>query len=84
MNRTVRFGYSAYMRFLFALGLAFALDAASQHCAFDFARIIVVRPHLEGDTNVIAGLRVMLLDKDNLPATATGTPFYLFQRNIEP
>lgn len=83
MNLSAPFGYSTYMRYLLLLGLAFALDVAAQHCAFDFARIIVVHPHLEGDTNVIAGLRVMLLDKENLPATSTGTPYYLFQRNTD-
>jgi hypothetical protein len=57
------------------------LALAAQHCAFDFYSIIVVRPHAEGDTALIEGLRIMLLDKDKLPATATGTPFYLFQRN---
>lgn len=72
------------MRKMLLAALLAASGTSAQHCAFDFARIIVVRPHLEGDTNVIAGLRVMLLDKDNLPATATGTPFYLFQRNTEP
>ena len=43
----------------------------------------MVRPHAAGDTNVIDGLRIVLLDKDNLPATTTGTPFYLFHRNTE-
>ncbi len=43
----------------------------------------MVRPHAAGDTNVIDGLRIVLLDKDNLPATTTGTPFDLFHRNIE-
>ena len=43
----------------------------------------MVRPHAEGDTALIEGLRIMLLDKDNLPATSTGTPFYLFQRNTD-
>lgn len=59
------------------------LALAAQHCSFDFANIIVVRPHAEGDTALIEGLRIMLLDKDNLPATSTGTPFYLFQRNTD-
>ncbi|MBL0044020.1 MAG: hypothetical protein IPP33_06330 [Flavobacteriales bacterium] len=65
---------------LFGL-LPFMLHA--QHCAFDHYSIIVVRPHVEGDTNVVEGLRIVLLDENNLPATATGTPFYLFQRNTE-
>ena len=56
---------------------------SAQHCGFDSYSIIVVRPHAEGDTALIDGLRIMLLDKDNLPATATGTPFYLFQRNTD-
>lgn len=35
------------------------------------------------DTALVEGLRIVLLEKNNLPATATGTPFYLFQRNTE-
>ncbi|MFN6115430.1 MAG: hypothetical protein ACK46C_06070, partial [Flavobacteriales bacterium] len=62
------------MRALLLLTLL-PLFARAQHCAFDFYSIIVVRPHAHGDTNVVEGLRVMLLDQDNLPAHATGTPF---------
>lgn len=67
---------------LFLLALV-PVWSSAQHCAFDFYSILVVRPHAEGDTNVVDGLRVVLLDQDNLPATATGTPFYLFQRNTD-
>ena len=71
------------MRYLATLFVCFPFALLAQHCGYDFASIIVVRPHLEGDTNVVEGLRVMLLDQDNLPATATGTPFYLFHRNTD-
>lgn len=71
------------MRTLFPLALLFTLPTVAQHCGFDFASIIMVRPHAEGDTALIEGLRIVLLDTDNLPATATGTPYYLFQRNTD-
>ena len=71
------------MRMTLVAALLLAPGAFAQHCSFDFASIIVVRPHAEGDSALIEGLRIMLLDKDNLPATATGTPYYLFQRNTD-
>ena len=71
------------MRIAFLLFALLPAGLCAQHCSFDFANIIVVRPHAEGDTNLIEGLRIVLLDKDNLPATSTGTPFYLFQRNTD-
>lgn len=71
------------MRLPFLLALLIAIPATAQHCAYDFASLIVVRPQADGDTALIEGLRIVLLDKDNLPATSTGTPFYLFQRNTD-
>lgn len=67
---------------VFALFLV-PTSLAAQHCAFDFKSIIVVHPHAIGDTALIEGLRIVLLEKDNLPATSTGDPFHLFSRNNE-
>lgn len=71
------------MRWLLLLLPLAPVRMQAQHCSFDFANIIVVRPHAHGDTTLIEGLRIVLLDKDNLPATSTGTPFYLFHRNTD-
>ncbi|MBK8227795.1 MAG: hypothetical protein IPK70_11555 [Flavobacteriales bacterium] len=60
------------------------LALAAQHCAFDFASIIVVRPHAEGDTAVIDGLRITLLDSNNVPVVHNDKPWHLFERNVDP
>jgi hypothetical protein len=65
---------------LFAL-LPTLLNA--QHCPYDFASIIVVRPHLEGDTQVVRGLRITLLDSTNLPVTIGGDAWHLFRPNTD-
>lgn len=59
------------------------MGVVAQHCPYDFQSIIVVHPVAEGDTALVEGLRISLLEKDNLPAQATGVPTYLFTRNTE-
>jgi hypothetical protein len=61
--------------------LPFSLCA--QHCGYDFASILVVRPHAEGDTTVIQGLRTTLLDSTNLPVSGYDERWYLFLRNTD-
>lgn len=65
--------------------LLFLLNAQlnAQHCVYDFASIIVVRPHLEGDTQVVKGLRITLLDSTNLPVTIGGEAWHLFRPNTD-
>ena len=65
---------------LFGL-LPFMLHA--QHCGYDFRSVIVVRPHADGDTVVIEGLRITLLDSNNLPVTHYDKAWHLFHRNVE-
>jgi hypothetical protein len=68
------------------LSLVFALLPTllfAQHCPYDFASIIVVRPHLEGDTQVVRGLRITLLDSTNLPVTIGGDAWHLFRPNTD-
>ncbi len=60
-----------------------SLFVRAQHCGYDFASIIAVRPHATGVSLVIAGLRITLLDSNNLPVVHYGTPCHLFNRNIE-
>lgn len=77
------------MRFTCIVLLMVGFNVHGQHCSFDFVNIIVVRPHAQGDTTVIDGLRIVLVDKDScstveLPATSSRTPHYLFQRNTDP
>ena len=59
--------------------LPFTLRA--QHCGYDFASLIVVRPFADGDTVVIDGLRITLLDSNNVPMVYYGKPLHLFHRN---
>ena len=73
--------YRCAMRYISALLCVLPLALCAQHCGYDFTSIIVVRPHAYGDTAVIDGLRITLLEKDNLPATSTGEPYQLFTRN---
>ncbi|HRH70515.1 MAG TPA: hypothetical protein PLB89_13485 [Flavobacteriales bacterium] len=70
------------MRTLLLLTLL-PLGAAAQHCAYDFSSVIVVRPHAAGDTAVIEGLRITLLDGNNLPVVHNEKPWYLFHRNVK-
>ncbi len=55
----------------------------AQHCGYDFASIIVVRPYLEGDTQLVQGLRITLLDSTNLPVTIEGEAWHLFRPNSD-
>ena len=61
--------------------LPFALRA--QHCGYDFRSVILVRPHAAGDSTVIDGLRITLLDSNNLPVVHYDKPWQLFHRNAE-
>ena len=63
--------------------LLLPLGLFAQHCPYDFASIIVVRPHLEGDTQVVKGLRITLLDSTNLPVTIGGDAWHLFRPNTD-
>jgi hypothetical protein len=71
------------MRHLVLLLGLMPLFATAQHCGYDFASIIVVRPHLEGDTQVVQGLRITLLDSTNLPVTIGGEAWHLFRPNSD-
>lgn len=84
LNRNAPRVYRWAMRHSCFILLLLPALLTAQHCAFDFKSIIVVHPHAAGDTAVIDGLRITLLEKDNLPATDTGTSNYLFTRNTEP
>lgn len=79
-----RSGVPGCMKFLGVIALLSVLPAHAQHCAYDFRSVIVVRPHLSGDSMVIAGLRITLLDSNNLPVVHHGQPWNLFRRNVEP
>ena len=56
--------------FIFTLLSTFA---HAQHCGYDFASVIVLRPHTEEDTALIQGLHITLLDSANLPLTNQGS-----------
>ncbi|MBL7964664.1 MAG: hypothetical protein JNM31_12575 [Flavobacteriales bacterium] len=71
------------MRPLFILLCCFPLALTAQHCVYDFASIIVVRPHLDGDTQVVKDLRITLLDSTNLPVTIGGEAWHLFRPNTD-
>lgn len=62
--------------------LPFGITA--QHCGYDFAAIIVVRPHVADDTTLIEGLRITLLDSANLPVEGNGPGWYLLRSNKDP
>ncbi len=55
----------------------------AQHCGYDFRSVIVVRPHAAGDSTVIDGLRITLLDSSNVPVVHYDKPWQLFHRNVE-
>ena len=59
------------------------LSGGAQHCSYDFRSVIVVRPHAAGDSAVIDGLRLTLLDNNNVPVVHYDKPWQLFHRNIE-
>jgi hypothetical protein len=61
--------------------LPFLLSA--QHCSYDFSSVIVVRPHAVGDSTVVDGLRITLLDSNNVPMTHGGRPYSPFIRNTD-
>lgn len=69
--------------FIFLLALT-PFPLIAQHCGFDHSSIIVVRPVEAGDSAVIEGLRITLLDSTNLPYVNYGRAFYLFQPNTDP
>ncbi|HRD52550.1 MAG TPA: hypothetical protein PKY96_07875 [Flavobacteriales bacterium] len=71
------------MRPFLTLLCCFPLALTAQHCGYDFASIIVVRPHVEGDTQVVKGLRITLLDSMNLPVTIGGEAWHLFRPNTD-
>jgi hypothetical protein len=56
---------------------------AAQHCGYDGSAIIVLRPHGVGDSTVIGGLRITLLDSNNVPLTYNGRPIEPFFRNTD-
>ena len=75
--------YGAIMR-SFALACCLApFSLLAQHCGYDFASIIVVRPHAEGDTAVITGLHITLLDSNNLPLLHNGSSWNQFRPNSD-
>ena len=57
------------------------LALAAQHCGYDFASVIVVRPHAAGDSAVIDGLRITLLDSNNVPVVLNERTLKTFWRN---
>lgn len=71
------------MRALFPLCLLMTLTACGQHCGYDFASIIVVRPHGAIDSTVIEDLRITLLDSNNVPVVTYDHPMELFHRNTD-
>ncbi|MEO1451048.1 MAG: hypothetical protein AAFV07_16075 [Bacteroidota bacterium] len=40
---------------------------SAQHCPYDYATIVVVYPHLEGDSTVLSNLRITVWDSLNQP-----------------
>ncbi len=56
---------------------------SAQHCGYDFASVIVVRPHAVGDTVVIPGLNITLLDSNNLPFVHHGSAWNRFRPNSD-
>lgn len=75
--------YSRVMRLVLLLSALLPTLLNAQHCPYDFASLIVVRPHLEGDTQVVKGLRITLLDSTNLPVTIGGEAWHLFRPNTD-
>jgi hypothetical protein len=75
--------YSTLMRHLFLVFLFAPIGLSAQHCGYDFRSVIVVRPHAAGDSAVIDGLRITLLDSNNVPVVHYDKPRQLFHRNVE-
>ena len=71
------------MRIFLLLSALLPSLLTAQHCVYDFRSVIVVRPHAAGDGAVIDGLRITLLDSNNVPAVHYDKPWQLFHRNIE-
>lgn len=65
------------------VSLLLPLFATAQHCPYDGSSVIVVRPHMEGDNRVIDGLRITLLDSNNVPMSMGGRPYAPFIRNTD-
>lgn len=72
------------MRPFFFLLVFAPFPTIAQHCGFDHRSIIVVRPVAAGDSTVIEGLRITLLDSTNLPFVSDGRPWDFFHRNTDP
>lgn len=70
------------MKVIAPLALLLVGPLCAQHCAYDFRSVIVVRPHFYGDTAVIDGLRITLLDSNNMPVVHNGQPWNLFHSNL--
>ncbi len=83
MNQVLPQVYGMSMRHVLLLLLLLPTGLTAQHCGYDFASIIVVRPHLEGDTQVVKGLRITLLDSTNLPVTIGREAWHLFRPNTD-
>jgi hypothetical protein len=75
--------YRCAMRSISTLLCCIPLALSAQHCGYDFRSVIVVRPHAVGDSAVIDGLRITLLDSNNLPVVHYEKPRHLFHRNVE-
>lgn len=71
------------MRLLLTLLTFLPTLLLAQHCGYDFLSVIVVRPHVDGDTVVIDGLWITLLDSNNLPLIHYDKAWHLFHRNVE-
>jgi hypothetical protein len=55
----------------------------AQHCGYDGASILVVHPHAAGDSSVVDGLRITLLDSMNIPFQWNGRAAPPFIRNTD-
>lgn len=71
------------MRTLLLTLLLLPSGLLAQHCGYDFSAILAVRPHAHWDTTVVEGLRITLLDSNNVPMTNNGRPYAPFFRNTD-
>lgn len=83
MNQTLPCVYGKAVMYALLLMVLLPTGLSAQHCAYDFSSVIVVRPHAAGDSAVIDGLRITLLDSTNLPVVHYDKPWPLFHRNVE-